>query len=115
MDDKVKTALHAGMVAIAALAMIGGASLWAVETLVAAEVKPIEERISALERLERRSVMALEGIQSSIRRIETQHEQSSMAAQQERSVMAARLERNSTDIGWIKKYLEEQKEQQAPR
>ena len=91
MSGNIKIALQAAMVVITALAVVGGASLWMVETLIAAELKPLEQRVVALEQLEQRSVLALESIQTTINQI------------------ATRQSENSTDIEWIKKFLQRQK------
>ena len=70
-----KIGLHAAGIVILALGVVGGASLWAVETPAAAELRLLQQRVVSLEEANRRAAKAAEETQAGIARLEMQNAQ----------------------------------------
>ena len=93
--ERLRIALQAAGVALVAVGLLGSASYWAIEKLVAAELAPIVGRVDSLEEASARAAKAAEETAQGIARLERQ-----IAALKEESA------KRTEALEWIVKSLQ---------
>ena len=86
--ERVRIALQAAGVALVAIGLLGGASYWAIEKLVAAELAPIVGRVASLEEAGERAAKAAEETAQGI------------------AVLKEGIAKQNEALDWIKKALQ---------
>lgn len=70
--ERTKLWLQGAGLGIAAIALMGAASHWAIEKLVASELAPLAERVKTLEDTSKRTADSLEALQESVQKLLTE-------------------------------------------